>query len=151
MDPLYSLHAVSDSQLPLENQRTDGTHHCSQDDAVYSDPDHTPIILLLFKVEPEWVGRVEIQNDCAPIGRTIGILSVHLQIIEICGSSIGMTIDRKADNGMIALCGWAASPWLFFDLLPLDDAFDPTGFNRCPGSETPGSGKPDEKAYPTDE
>ena len=58
---------------------------------------------------------------------------------------------RKADNGMIALCGWAASPWLFFDLIPLDDAFDPTGFNRCPGSETPELGKPYEKAYPTDE
>ena len=58
---------------------------------------------------------------------------------------------RKADNGMIALCGWAASPWLFFDLIPLDDAYNPTGFNRCPGSETPGLGKPYEKAYPTDE
>ena len=151
MDPLYSLHAVPDSQLPLENQRTDGTHHCSQDDAVYSDPDHTFIILLLFKVEPEWVGRVEIQNDCAPIGRTIGILSAYLQIIEICGGSIAMTIDCKADNGMIALCGWVASPWLFFDLIPLDDAYNPTGFNRCPGSETPGLGKPYEKAYPTNE
>ena len=58
---------------------------------------------------------------------------------------------RKADNGMIALCGWAASPWLFFDLIPLDDAHNPTGFNRCPGSETPGLGKPYEKAYPTNE
>ena len=58
---------------------------------------------------------------------------------------------RKADNGMIALCGWAASPWLFFDLIPLDDAYNPTGFNRCPGSETPGLGKPYEKAYPTNE
>ena len=58
---------------------------------------------------------------------------------------------RKADNGMIALCGWAASPWLFFDLIPLDDAYNSTGFNRCPGSETPGLGKPYEKAYPTNE
>jgi hypothetical protein len=58
---------------------------------------------------------------------------------------------RKADYGMIALCGWAASPWLFFDLIPLDDAYNPTGFNRCPGSETPGLGKPYEKAYPTNE
>ena len=113
--------------------------------------DHTSIILLLFKVEPEWVGRVEIQNDCAPIGRTIGILSAYLQIIEICGGSIAMTIDCKADNGMIALCGWAASPWLFFDLIPPDDAYNSTGFNRCPGSETPGLGKPYEKAYPTNE
>ena len=151
MDPLYSLHAVPDSQSPLENQRTDGTHHCSQDDAVYSDPDHTLIILLLFKMEPERVGRVDIQNDGAPLGRMFVILSAHFQIIEICGGSIAMTIDCKADNGMIALCGWVASPWLFFDLLPLDDAFDPTGFNRCPGSETPGLGKPYEKAYPTNE
>jgi hypothetical protein len=102
-------------------------------------------------VEPERVGRVEIQNDCAPLGRTLGILSVHLQIIEICGSSIGMTIDRKADNRMIALCGRAASPWLFFDLIALDDAFGSVGLYRHSGSETPGLGKSDEKAYPTDE
>ena len=122
MDPLYSLHAVPDSQSPLENQRTDGTHHRSQEDAVYSDPDHTSIILLLFKVEPERVGRVEIQDDSAPLGRTLGILSAHL-----------------------------ASPWLFFDLIALDDAFGSVGLYRHSGSETPGLGKPDEKAYPTDD
>jgi hypothetical protein len=62
---------------------------------------------------------------------------VHLQIIEICGSSIGMTIDRKADNRMIALCGRAASPWLFFDLIALDDAFGSVGLYRHSGFETP--------------
>ena len=62
-----------------------------------------------------------------------------------------MTIDRKADNGMIALCGWAAPPGLLFDLIALDDAFDSIGFYRYPGSEPPGLGNADEKAYPTDE
>lgn len=61
-----------------------------------------------------------------------------------------MPINREADDRVIAPCSGATSPGLLFNLIALDDALSSAGFNRGPGFEVPGLGKPHEQAYPAD-